>query len=114
MTFVTVRVSMPLNRLIYINGDYSQSAGNSSTDSFTVPTGGQIFETLNGNQLVDNRKRTRSVECGGQRRLMDHTVEKLARLEFAEGLSWRAAMNRQPSKRPNVCPSKSFDPNRRS
>ena len=59
MTFVTVRVSMPLNRLIYINGDYSQSAGNSSTDSFTVPNGGQVFETLDGNQHVDNRKKFR-------------------------------------------------------
>jgi len=59
MTFVTVRVSKPLNRLIYINGDYSQPAGNSSTDSFTVPSGGQVFETLNGDGRVDDRKRFR-------------------------------------------------------
>lgn len=59
MTFVTVRVSAPRNRLIYINGDYSQQAGNSSTDSFTVPSGGQMFETLNGNGCVDNRKKFR-------------------------------------------------------
>jgi len=59
MAFVTVRVSAPLNRLIYINGDYSQAAGNSSTDSFTVPTGGQIFETVNGDGCVDNRKKFR-------------------------------------------------------
>lgn len=59
MTFVTVRVSAPRNRLIYINGDYAQQAGNSSTDSFTVPSGGQIFETLNGQGRVDNRKRIR-------------------------------------------------------
>ena len=59
MTLVTVRVSQPANRLIYINGDYSQSAGNSSSDSFTVPTGGQVFETLDGNRRVDNRKKFR-------------------------------------------------------
>ena len=59
MAFVTVRVSRPLNRLIYINGDYSQAAGNSSTDSFTVPTGGQVFETVNGGDCVDNRKKFR-------------------------------------------------------
>jgi hypothetical protein len=59
MPFVTVRVSAPLNRLIYINGDYSQAAGNSSTDSFTVPSGGQVFETVNGDGCVDNRRRFR-------------------------------------------------------
>ncbi len=59
MSFVTVRVSKPLNRLIYINGDYSQPAGNSSTGSFTVPSGGQVFETVNGNRCVDNRKKFR-------------------------------------------------------
>jgi hypothetical protein len=59
MPFVTVRVSAPLNRLIYINGDYSQAAGNSSTDSFTVPSGGQVFETVNSDGCVDNRKRFR-------------------------------------------------------
>ena len=59
MALVTVRVSGPLNRLIYINGDYSQAAGNSSNDSFTVPTGGQIFETLNGAGCIDNRKKFR-------------------------------------------------------
>ena len=59
MTFVTVWVSAPQNRLIYINGDYAEAAGNSSTDSFTVPTGGQIFETLNGDNCVDYRKEFR-------------------------------------------------------
>jgi hypothetical protein len=59
MSFVTVRVSKPLNRLIYINGDYAQPAGNSSSDSFTVPSGGQIFETVNGDRCVDNRKKFR-------------------------------------------------------
>jgi len=56
MTFATVKVQAPLNRLIYINGDYAQSAGNSLTDSFLVPTGGQIFETLNAARQVDYRK----------------------------------------------------------
>ncbi len=59
MSFVTVRVGKPGNRLIYINGDYAQAAGNSSTDSFTVPSGGQLFETVNGNNCVDNRKKFR-------------------------------------------------------
>lgn len=59
MTFVTVRIRSPRNRLIYINGDYSQSAGNSSGDSFTVPSGGQVFETVTGDDRVDYRKRFR-------------------------------------------------------
>ena len=59
MKFVTVWVSAPSNRRIFINGNYSQHAGNSSRDSFTVPTGGQIFETLNGARHVDYRKRFR-------------------------------------------------------
>ena len=59
MTFVTVRVEKPRNRLIYINGGYSDPAGNSSTDSFTVPTGGQIFETLTGDRCIDYRKKFR-------------------------------------------------------
>ena len=59
MPFVTVRVTKPGNRLIYINGDYTEAAGNSSLDSFTVPTGGQLFETLTGSQEVDYRKEFR-------------------------------------------------------
>jgi hypothetical protein len=55
----TVRVSAPANRLIYINGGYGKAAGNSSTDTFTVPSGGQIFETLNGDDRVDFRKKFR-------------------------------------------------------
>lgn len=55
MPFVTVRVSKPANRLVFINGDYSTSAGNSN-DSFTVPTGGQVFETLTADRCVDFRK----------------------------------------------------------
>ena len=59
MAFITVRVSKPTNRLIYINGTYTKAAGNSSKDSFSVPTGGYIFETMNTAGLVDNRKRFR-------------------------------------------------------
>lgn len=59
MAFVTVWVIAPGNRLIYINGNYFLPAGNSSTNSFTVPSGGQIFETVNGADCVDNRKRFR-------------------------------------------------------
>jgi hypothetical protein len=40
MTMVTVRVTKPGNRLVYIKGNYIEAAGNSSADSFTVPTGG--------------------------------------------------------------------------
>jgi hypothetical protein len=59
MTFKTVRVTKPGNRLIYINGDYTEAAGNSSDGSFTVPTGGQVFETLTGDRKVDFCKRFR-------------------------------------------------------
>lgn len=59
MTLVSVRVSKPGNRLIYINGDYTEPAGNSSVDSFTVPSGGQVFETLTGSREIDYRKEFR-------------------------------------------------------
>jgi hypothetical protein len=59
MALKTVRVTKPRNRLIYINGDYTEAAGNSSVDTFTVPTGGQLFETLTGDRKVDFRKRFR-------------------------------------------------------
>jgi len=59
MPFVTVSVSAPANRLIYINGNYTQPAGNTSRDSFVVPPGGQVFETVNGNDCVDFRKKFR-------------------------------------------------------
>jgi hypothetical protein len=36
MTMVTVRVTKPGNRLVYINGNYVEAAGNSSVDSLTV------------------------------------------------------------------------------
>ena len=52
MTMVTVRVTKPGNRLVYINGNHIEAAGNSSVDSFTVPTGGQVFETLTHVQAV--------------------------------------------------------------
>lgn len=59
MPFVTVRVSAPANRIIYINGNYQQPAGNTSTDSFVVPPGRTLFETLNGDRSVDFRKKFR-------------------------------------------------------
>lgn len=59
MAFASVRVSKPKNRLIYVDGDYTEAAGNSSTDSFTVPSGGHIAETLNGEGAVDFRKEFR-------------------------------------------------------
>lgn len=59
MPFAKVRVLKPLNRLIYIDGNYPEPAGNSTADSFTVPTGGHVVETLNGEGKVDYRKRFR-------------------------------------------------------
>jgi len=59
MPFCKVTVSKPLNRLIYINGNYLEPAGNSATDKFTVPSGGHTFETVNGENKIDFRKRFR-------------------------------------------------------
>lgn len=59
MPFVTVRVSTPRNRLIYVNGAYEESAGNSSTDTFELVAGGYRFETLTGDSRVDYRKKFR-------------------------------------------------------
>lgn len=59
MAFASLHVTKPGNRLIYLNGDYSDPAGNSSNDSFTVPSGGNIAETLNGDGRVDYRKKFR-------------------------------------------------------
>lgn len=59
MPLATVRVKKPLNRLIYINNKYTESAGNSGLISFRVSTGRQTFETLNGDGKIDNRKRIR-------------------------------------------------------
>lgn len=56
---ITVRVSAPARRLIYINGSYAEAAGNSSDDTFSLPPGGQVFETLNGDRRVDFRKKFR-------------------------------------------------------
>lgn len=70
MTFKTVRVEKPGNRLIYINGDYTEAAGNSSVDTFTVPTGAHVFETLNGDRKVDHRKKFRVKPSDG-----DVTIE---------------------------------------
>ena len=59
MAFASLSISKPKNRLIYLNGDYENPAGNSSTNSFTVPSGGNVAETLNGEGKVDFRKRFR-------------------------------------------------------
>lgn len=59
MPLCKVTVTKPLNRLIYINGNYLEPRGNSATDTFTVPTGGHTFDTLNGAGKVDFRKRFR-------------------------------------------------------
>ena len=59
MALRSMRVIVPRNRLIYLNGDYSCAAGNASTDTFTVNTGGNIAETLDGDARVDFRKRFR-------------------------------------------------------
>ena len=58
-SFASVQVTKPGNRLIYLNGDYQAPAGNSSTDTFTVPSGGNIAETLNGDGKIDYRKKFR-------------------------------------------------------
>lgn len=52
-TFVTVRVIHPQLRDIYLNSDYTISAGKSPADTFTVPTGRTIFETIDANDCVD-------------------------------------------------------------
>ncbi|HEY1386443.1 MAG TPA: hypothetical protein VGF43_22660 [Dongiaceae bacterium] len=59
MAFASLHITKPANRIIYINGDYENPAGNSSTDSITVPSGGCIAETLNGDRKVDWRKKFR-------------------------------------------------------
>ena len=59
MAFASLSVSKPANRLIYLNGDHENPAGNSSTDSFTVSSGGNTAETLNGDGKVDFRKKFR-------------------------------------------------------
>ena len=59
MAFASLHVTKPANRIIYLNGDYQNPAGNSSTDSFTVPSGGNVAETLNGAGKVDFRKKFR-------------------------------------------------------
>lgn len=52
-TFVTVRVIHPELRDIYLNSDYTISAGKSPKDTFTVPTGRTLFETLDDRDRVD-------------------------------------------------------------
>jgi hypothetical protein len=55
----SLTVSKPKNRVVYLNGDYDNPAGNSSKDTFPVPSGGNIAETLNSNREVDFRNRFR-------------------------------------------------------
>lgn len=57
MPFVSVRVSAPPDRDIYIDGTYIRPAGRSPDDTFSVPDGRHIFETLDANDCVDNRKK---------------------------------------------------------
>lgn len=52
-TFVSVRVIHPELRDIYLNSDYTISAGKSPGDTFTVPTGRTTFATLDRNDRVD-------------------------------------------------------------
>ena len=59
MTLVTVDVTKPGNRLIYINGNYLEPAGNSSLNTFPLPPGNHFLETLTGAREVDFRKRIR-------------------------------------------------------
>ena len=59
MTLVTVDVTKPGNRLVYINGNYVEAAGNSSLNTFPLPTGNHILETLTAAREVDFRKRIR-------------------------------------------------------
>lgn len=59
MAFASLTVTFPRNRIVYLNGNYNDPAGNSSTDTFTVPSGGNIAETLNANREVDFRKKFR-------------------------------------------------------
>jgi len=56
MSFASLRVTKPKNRLIYINGNYTEPAGNSSSNSITVASGGNIAETLTKEDKVDYRK----------------------------------------------------------
>ncbi|BBL72517.1 hypothetical protein [Methylogaea oryzae] len=57
--FASLRILRPEDRLIYLNGDYQNPAGNSSTDTFTVAAGGHTAETLDSQGKVDFRKKFR-------------------------------------------------------
>ena len=59
MAFASLTVSAPKNRLIYLNGNYDDPAGNSSKDTFAVPNGGNIAETMNSSRQVDFRHQFR-------------------------------------------------------
>lgn len=51
----SVEITHPLRRLIYINGDYMETAG-LSPGPFVVETGDNTFETMRRDGTVDNRK----------------------------------------------------------
>jgi len=52
-TFVSVRVIHPELRDIYLNSDYTISAGQSPADTFSVPTGRTTFATIDDDDCVD-------------------------------------------------------------
>lgn len=57
MAYVSVRVTAPPNRDIYIDGTYLRPAGRSPDDTFAVSVGRHIFETLDTELRVDNRRK---------------------------------------------------------
>lgn len=52
MAMGSVRITKPLRRLIYINGNYDEAAG-LSPGPFAVELGNNTFETLDGSGNVD-------------------------------------------------------------
>jgi len=57
MPLGSVKITKPLRRLIYINGNYDESAGQ-SPGPFAVEYGLNLFETRNGTGRVDWRGTT--------------------------------------------------------
>lgn len=52
MAFGSVRITGPLGRLIYINGNHDEAAGK-SPGPFAVEFGRNLFETINGKDEID-------------------------------------------------------------
>ena len=52
MPFGSVKVTAPLGRLVYINGNHDEAAGK-SPGPFAVELGRNLFETINGNDEID-------------------------------------------------------------